>query len=57
MGICHTDPKRKQMPAQDTVPIKPSITIDGESKIFQDRTQLKKYLSSNPAPQRIITKV
>ena len=32
-----------------------SITIDGETKVFHDKTKLTYYLSTNPALQRIIT--
>jgi hypothetical protein len=32
-----------------------SITIDGEIKVFHDKTKLTHYLSTNPALQRIIT--
>ena len=35
-------------------PAKLSITIDGESKIFHDKSKLTQYLSTNPALQRII---
>jgi hypothetical protein len=36
-------------------PTKPSITIDGENKIFhQKKIKFTKYLSTNPALQRII---
>jgi hypothetical protein len=31
-----------------------SNTIDGETKIFHDKTQFKLYLSTNPSLQRII---
>jgi hypothetical protein len=31
-----------------------SINIDGENKIFQDKTIFKQYLSTNPALQRIL---
>jgi hypothetical protein len=31
-----------------------SITIDGETKLFQDKTKFKQYLSMNLAIQRII---
>jgi hypothetical protein len=31
-----------------------SITIDGENKIFHDKTKFIQYLSINPAVQRII---
>jgi hypothetical protein len=54
MGRCHTDPKRTKMPAQATIPTKLSITIDGERKIFQDKTKFKQYLSTNLALQRKI---
>ena len=36
-------------------PTKLSITIDGETKVFHDKTKFKHYLSTNPALQRIIT--
>ena len=32
-----------------------SITIDGETKVFHDKTKFTHYLSTNPALQRIIT--
>jgi hypothetical protein len=34
---------------------KPSITIDGETKVFHDKNKSTHYLSTNPALQRIIT--
>jgi hypothetical protein len=36
-------------------PTKLSITLDGETKVFHDRTKFTYYLSTNPALQRIIT--
>ena len=36
-------------------PAKLSITIDGETKVFHDKTKSTQYLSTNPALQRIIT--
>jgi hypothetical protein len=36
-------------------PAKLSIIIDGETKVFHDKTKLTHYLSMNPALQRIIT--
>ena len=36
-------------------PAKLSITIDGETKVFHDKTKFTPYLSTNPALQRIIT--
>jgi hypothetical protein len=51
---CYADPKRTQMPAQATIPSKLSITIDGETKEFHDKTKFTQYLSRNPALQRII---
>jgi hypothetical protein len=36
-------------------PIKLSITIDGETKGFHDKTKFTQYLSTNPALQRIRT--
>jgi hypothetical protein len=35
-------------------PAKLSITIDGETKIFHDKTKFIQYLSTNPALQRIV---
>jgi hypothetical protein len=35
-------------------PAKVSITLDGETKVFHDRTKFTHYLSRNPALQRII---
>jgi hypothetical protein len=36
-------------------PAKLSITIDGETKVFHDKTKFTQYLLTNPALQRIIT--
>jgi hypothetical protein len=36
-------------------PAKLSITIDGETKVFHDKTKSTQYLSTNKALQRIIT--
>jgi hypothetical protein len=36
-------------------PAKLSITIDGETKEFHDKTKFTHYLSTNPALQKIIT--
>jgi hypothetical protein len=36
------------------MPAKLSITIDGETKAFHDKTKFTQYLSTNPALQRII---
>jgi hypothetical protein len=35
-------------------PAKLSITIDGKTKVFHDKTKFTQYLSTNPALQRII---
>ena len=35
-------------------PAKLSITVDGETKVFHDKTKFTEYLSTNPALQRII---
>ena len=35
-------------------PAKLSITIDGETKVFHDKTKFTQYPSTNPALQRII---
>jgi hypothetical protein len=34
-------------------PAKLSITIDGETNVFHDKTKFTQYLSMNPALQRI----
>ena len=36
-------------------PAKLSITIDGETEVFHDKTKFTHYLSMNPALQKIIT--
>jgi hypothetical protein len=36
-------------------PAKLSNTVDGETKVFHDKTKFTHYLSTNPALQRIIT--
>jgi hypothetical protein len=41
------------MPAQTSILSKTSITIDGETKVFHDKTKFTHYLSTNPALQRI----
>jgi hypothetical protein len=35
-------------------PAKLSIPIDGETRVFHDKTTFTQYLSTNPALQRII---
>jgi hypothetical protein len=57
LGRCFADPKRPQMSAQTTKrlnPVKLSITINGEKKIFYDKTNLRQYLCTNPALQKIL---
>jgi hypothetical protein len=36
-------------------PAKLSITVDGETKVFHNKTKFTHYLSTNPSLQRIIT--
>jgi hypothetical protein len=43
------------MPAELLYLAKLSITIDGETKVFHDKTKFIQYLSMNLALQRIIT--
>jgi hypothetical protein len=45
--------EHKSQPRQ-LYPAKLSITIDGEIKVFLDKTKFTQYLSTNPALQRII---
>jgi hypothetical protein len=35
-------------------PTKFSITTDGENKIFQGKSKFKQYISTNPAPLKIL---
>jgi hypothetical protein len=42
------------MPARLLYPVKLSITIDGETKVFHDKTKFTQYLSMNPSLQRTI---
>ena len=35
-------------------PAKLSITINGENKIFQDKTRFKHYVATNPALQKVL---
>jgi hypothetical protein len=35
-------------------PAKLSITIDGETKVFHNKTKFTQYLSTNPAHQKIM---
>jgi hypothetical protein len=37
-----------------TAQAKLSITINGKTKVFHDKTNFTQYLSTNPALQRII---
>jgi hypothetical protein len=41
------------MPAKAAIPSK-TITIDGETKVFPDKTKFTQYLSLNLAIQRIL---
>jgi hypothetical protein len=43
------------MPPRLLYPAKLSITIDGETKVFHDKTKFTHYLSMNHTLQRIIT--
>jgi hypothetical protein len=42
-------------PTQVTIPSQISITLDGETKVFHDRTKFTHCLSKNPTLQRIVT--
>ena len=52
-GVIQTLKEHKCQPRL-LYPTKLSINIDGETKIFQDKTKFTQYLSMNPALQRII---
>ena len=47
--------REHKYPPRLLYPAKLSITIDGETKVFHDKTKFTYYLSTNPALQRIIT--
>ena len=49
LGRCAADTKRPQMQAKTNIPSKASINIDGENKIFYDKTRFKQYVPTNPA--------
>jgi hypothetical protein len=53
LARCHKDPKTTDA-SSGYYPTKLSITIDGEIKIFHDKSKVKQYLSINPALQRIV---
>jgi hypothetical protein len=46
--------REHKCPPRLLYPAKLSITIDGETKVFHDKTKFTRYLSMNPALQRII---
>jgi hypothetical protein len=54
LGRCHIDLKSTKMPARLQYPAKLSIAIDGETKVFHDKTKFTQYLSMSPALQRIM---
>ena len=54
IGVVQTLREHKCQPRL-LYPAKISITLDGETKVFHDRTKFTHYLSMNPALQRIIT--
>jgi hypothetical protein len=51
---CYTDLIEQKCQPRLLYPAKLSITIDGENKIFHDKTKFIQYLSTNPAFPRII---
>jgi hypothetical protein len=53
--VIHTLREHKCQPRL-LYPAKLSITIDGETKVFHDKTKIIHYLSTNSALQRIIKK-
>jgi hypothetical protein len=46
--------REHKCPPRLLYPPKLSITIDGETKVFHDKTKFTQYLSRNPALQKII---
>ena len=46
--------RKQKCQARLLYPAKLSITIDGETKVFHDKTKFTQYLSTNPVLQRII---
>ena len=51
--VIQTQREHKSQPRLQ-YPAKLSITVDGETKEFHDKTKFTQYLSMNPALQRII---
>jgi hypothetical protein len=47
-------PRKHKCQSRLLYPAKLSITVDGETKIFHDKTKFTQYLSTNQAIQRII---
>jgi hypothetical protein len=54
LGRCHTDTLRKQKCQPRLLYPANSITIDGQTNIFYNKTKFKQYLSTNPGLRRII---
>jgi len=52
-NVIQTLREHKRQP-RSLYPANHSINIDGETKIFREKTKLTQYLSTNPALQRII---
>ena len=42
------------MPGKILYPAKPPITIDGESKLFHDKSKRKEYLSITPTLPKVL---
>jgi hypothetical protein len=53
VDVIQTQKKHKCQPRL-LYPGKLSITIDGEIKVFHDKTKFTQYLSTNPSLERII---
>ena len=47
-------PRDQKYQARLLYPAKLAISIDGQTKVLQDKTKFKQYLSTNPTIQRII---
>jgi hypothetical protein len=53
LGRCHTDLREHKCQSKLLYPAKLSINIDGETKIFHDKTKFTQYFFINSALQRI----
>ena len=51
--LCNPNPGRKQLPIKILYSVSLLFKIDGEIKMFQDKQNLKKFLNTKPALEKI----